>query len=230
MDFKNLAQSVWDQFVTVWNTPVPFIAVAIALWFGMRWYFKSQHETRAANSDSTVKLLERQLQEYKDKTGTDTADAVKARIDALEGRIAEMTPQLAAVQPRKVSAEQRQRMAAILDVFRGESVEIASDAASADAPQLGKGLVAAFNASGWTVHTPMVLGVMGNLPTGIGIKVLDPDNLTPPQRAIVSAFQAAGIDFDFLQGAPRGLPSFLSHGSQRQPPVAEITLTSALRE
>lgn len=61
MDFGAIAQTIADQFVTVWNAPVPFIGVCVALWFLLRWHIRGQFETRLANAESTVEMLEKQI-------------------------------------------------------------------------------------------------------------------------------------------------------------------------
>jgi hypothetical protein len=61
MDFAALAQSIADQFVTVRNAPVPFLAACIALWFGLRSFVRGQFETRLANAASTIEMLEKQI-------------------------------------------------------------------------------------------------------------------------------------------------------------------------
>ncbi|MDT7533689.1 hypothetical protein OVY48_09665 [Sphingobium sp. SA2] len=230
MDFNTAAASIWQQIVTVYNAPVPFLAVVVLMWFVMRWAIGGQYATRLSNAESTEKLLERQLQEYKDKTGSDTPDAVKARIDALEQRISEMVPRLAAMGPRKISAEQRQVMVPLLDPFKGQSIDITSDAASTDAAQMSKGLVAAFNSAGWITQTPMVMG-LGNPPTtGVGVKVGDPNSLTPAQKAVVNALRAANISFDFQTGPLHSRrPQMLGH-PESAPPVAEVILTTRLED
>lgn len=230
MDFNIVAQSIWKQIVAVWDAPVPFLAVVVLIWFVMRWAIGSQYAIRLSNAESTEKLLERQLQEYKDKTGSDTPDAVRTRIDALEQRISEMVPKLAAMGPRKISAEQRQVMVPLLDPFKGQSIDITSDAASADAAQMSKGLVAAFNSAGWITQTPMVMGLGHPPPTGIELKVENPNHLTPAQNAIVNALRAANVSFD-LQAGPLHAPrSRLLGQPERPPPVAEITLTTRLED
>ncbi|MFN7400633.1 MAG: hypothetical protein ACK5SX_16605 [Sandaracinobacter sp.] len=226
MDFSAFGVSIWAQFVTVWNAPAPFLAAVVAAWFLIRWHFQASYEKQLSNASSTEKLLERQLQEYKDKTGGDTPDAVKTRIDALEQRIAEMVPVLAAMEPRKISGEQQRLMALPLDPFKGQSIIIVTDAASADAAQMSKGLVAAFNSAGWITQTGMVIGIGSPPLTGVGLRVSDPNNLTPAQISVTSALRAAGIDYDLqvdaAQGARPGMPG------QIQPtvPVAEIILTT----
>jgi hypothetical protein len=61
MDFGEIAQTIADQFVTVWNAPVPFLGVCVALWFLLRWHIRGQFETRLANAYSTIEMLEKQI-------------------------------------------------------------------------------------------------------------------------------------------------------------------------
>jgi hypothetical protein len=225
-DFNQIAQSILAQLATVWRTPVSFFAALIASWFLIRWHINGQFETRISNSQSTIDLQDRQLQDYKDKLDGATPDAAKARIDALEERIDQILTKVAAVTPRQATAEQRQVLAAALDPFHGSLVSIASDAASADAAQISHGLTAAFNAAGWQVENAMVLG-LGNPPmSGIGLIVPTPELLTPQQEAIAQAFRAAGLKFDLQAGNSRPRSPL----DQRPAPVAEIVLTNRLQD
>jgi hypothetical protein len=189
MDFDEFAATIGRQFVTALNAPVPFLAAVLAVGILMRWYFANSYATRINNGISTEKLLERQLQEYKDKTGGETPDAVKARIEALEQRIGE-------IGPRKISLSQRQSIATILSPFKGAIVEVTSDAGSADAAQMSKGLVSAFNSAGWEVQISLALGLGNPPPSGVSLRVPDPSNLSPEQDAIARAFRSCKIEFD----------------------------------
>jgi hypothetical protein len=68
MDPGAIARSIADQFVTVWNTPVPFLAVCVALWLLLRWHIRGQFETRLVNAQSTIDMLEKQLDRGEAKT------------------------------------------------------------------------------------------------------------------------------------------------------------------
>lgn len=218
MDPGEIAKSIWEQFVTVGNAPVPFIAAVLfsgwLIWLAVR----REYATRLANADSTQALLERQLQDYKDKLSGATPDEARARLDALEARIDAMGP-------RRLTAEQRQRMAVILDQHKGRAIEITSDASSADATQLARGLALAFNGSGWHTQTATALGI-GNPPaSGVGIIVPNPASLAPEQHAVAQALTAAGLAYDIQQGNLRQPNPF-----ERPKPVAEILLTSRLED
>lgn len=230
MAFSALSASIWTQFATALGAPVPFLAAVIAVAVMIRWYFHNSYETRLSNSESTVKMLERQLQEYRDKTGSETPDAVRTHIEALKQRISELDQRFIAIGPRKVSSDQRQQMVPFLDQFRGSLIQISSDAASADAAQMSKGLIAAFQSAGWHALTPMIMGLGSPPPSGVGLRVGDPNNLSPAQEAVVRALRAAKIGFDFQHGELG--PAFATRPGQleRPTPIAEIILTTRLED
>jgi hypothetical protein len=193
MDFNILANSIWMQIVMVWRAPVPFLALAIAIWFLVRWHFSGAYQTRLANAESTKELLERQLQEYRDKLSGASPDEAKARLDALESRID-------ALGPRRLSSEQRNLISAALDKFAGSYVVITQDMAVADARSLSQDIAAAFNAARWKVSTSMVMG-LGNPPlSGVAVRVGNPESLSAPQEAIIFALKEAGLEFDIQNG------------------------------
>lgn len=217
MDWGQLAASIGEQLAFVVNAPVPFLAVALVMSWIIWHVVQREYATRLVNSASTIDLLSRQLQDYKDKTGSDTADEVKARIDALESRIEEMAP-------RRVRENQRLAMVPLLDPFSGHAVSISSDAASADSAQLSRGLAEAFHSAGWLVQTPMILGLGDPPRSGIGVGVPNPAQLTPPQIAITNALRAANLEFD-LQSRNTGHRL----GDQNRPQdVAQIILSNRI--
>lgn len=196
MDIDNLAKSIWAQFVTVWETPVPVIAAGIAIWFLLRWYFSGTYKTRLDNAKSTKELLERQLQEYRDKLSGASPDEAKARLDALEAR-------LDGLSPRRLSSDQRNVLSAALDKFSGSPVDIYQDMGVPDARRLSQDIGAAFNAARWDVTTPSIMGLNSPPISGIAIKVSNSENLTEAQAAIVDAFKKAKLEFDLQTGEPR---------------------------
>jgi hypothetical protein len=178
-----IVQTVWLPFL------VAVLVVGILVWRAVDYAYS----TRLSNADSTKELLERQLQEYRDKLSGATPDEARARMDALEARFE-------AIEPRKITAEQRQKMAPILDRHKGACVVIASDASSTDAGILSRGLVAVFGASAWQISTPMVMG-LGNPPaSGIGLGVQDTSSLTVEESAVAEALKAAGLEYDLQTG------------------------------
>jgi hypothetical protein len=70
------------------------------------------------------------------------------------------------------------------------NISIVQDMAAADAKPLTADLASAFQAAGWGVSLPMIMGP-SNVPTsGLAVRVENPGNLRPVQQAVVSALKA----------------------------------------
>lgn len=222
MDFEAVSKWLAGEWAVITHAPVTFVAAVIVIgfliWKAVAWQFSTQLQ----NTKSTLALREAQLQDYKDKLSGATPDEARARMDALEARLDQIAPQIAALGPRRVSADKRQAMLPVLDRCRGSHVSIASDAASTDAAQLSKGLVAAFNGAAWNVQTPMILGIGNPPPSGIGLKVGDPAQLTAEEQCVADALSAAELEFD-LQSGGATLPI---HGEK----AVELILTTRLHD
>jgi hypothetical protein len=202
MGMDDITKWITGEWAVIAHAPVTFLAsilvAAFLIWKIIQW----QYGVQLTNTKSTLTLRDAQLQDYKDKLSGATPDEAKARMDALETRLDEIVPRIAALGPRRISSAQRQAMVPFLDRFRGSTVDICSDAASADAAQMSKDLSAAFNAAAWQVRTSMVMGLGMPPVSGIGIMTTNPNDLTDQQKAIIDAFQAAGLNFDMQLGPP----------------------------
>ena len=217
--FNDAVTSVTEQFLTVLSAPVPFLLVVGTVAFAIWKFLTHYYEGRISAKDDLLALRQAQIDDYKNKLDGATPDAAKARIDALEERIEQLGP-------RRLSADQRQVMAAILDPFKGSAVQIVTDGASADAAQLSHGLSATFRSAGWITSGGMVIG-LGNPPlSGIALIVPDPLALSPEQRAIEGALRAANLEFDLQRG---GQPPPSPNDNEPEP-IAEILLTNRLQD
>ncbi|MFM7350438.1 MAG: hypothetical protein ACKO01_13300 [Erythrobacter sp.] len=213
----DLFENLLKQLAAVQDVWFPFL-LAVGLVTALVWRAVDYaYSTRLTNAESTQGLLERQLQEYKDKLSGASPDEAKARLDALEERLNRLAP-------RQISAEQRDQMAKVLDPFRGALAEISQDMASAEAVPLARAITAAFNSAGWQVQTPMVMGI-GNPPlSGIKLEVSDRASLTPHENAAAQALRTVGLEFD-VETCP---PHPASHGHPL--PAVRILLTSRLQD
>jgi hypothetical protein len=220
--FQETVASVTQQFAAVSEAPVPFFLVVALVGFGI-WKFLNHHYSgRISTKDDLLTLRQAQIDDYKAKLDGATPDAAKARMDALEARIAEIVPQITALGPRRLTAEQQKAMLPILDSGRGAHITICSDAASADAAQFSRSLVAVFNSAGWIVRTPMVLGLGYSPPSGIGLRVKNPQSLSGAEKFVFDSLKAAGLEFDLLQ-AGAALPIETQE-------VVELVITNKLTD
>jgi hypothetical protein len=95
----------WDkllnQVAVVMATPIPFIVailiVAALIWWLMNWRYSAVISHR----DAEIVLLNGQRDDYKDKFSGATPDQAKARMDALESRLAK-------IEPRRQTESQRE--------------------------------------------------------------------------------------------------------------------------
>lgn len=176
------------------SAPIPYI-VALAIVAGIIWAIVNwSYSAVLASKDAEIQLLERQRDDYKDKLGGATPDEAKARIDRLEA-------QVKAISPRRLSDDQKTRLASALRRLPG-NIEIAQDMAAPDARPFAGDLIVAFQSAGWQVQTPAVLGPGNPPPHGIGLIVSDPSSLTAHQALIVEGLNAAGVQFDLQRGPP----------------------------
>lgn len=190
MDWEKLL----GQFAAVSAAPIPFaVAVLVAsglIWWALDWRYSSI----VSNRDGEISLLKGQRDDYKDKLGGATPDQAKARIDALETRIA-------LIEPRRLTTQQRASLASALrGSFQGDRrIDIVSETAG-DAPQLAADLSSVFReAGGWRIQEPTVMG-LGNRPP-LGVAVQFPDLTKPDADAVLvmNALRSAGLGFDIQQ-------------------------------
>jgi hypothetical protein len=174
-----------------------FGAILGGVWWLMDWRYSSIISGRdaiIANKDSEIALFKGQRDDYKDKLSGATPDQAKARIDALEARFA-------AVEPRRLTAEQRAALMARLSPPAGAvpTVSIVAEA-TADSPQLAADFASVFrSAGGWTIVEPIAMGIGNRPPSGIAISVPDLNHPTVAVATVASALKAAKIEFDLRQ-------------------------------
>ena len=168
--------------------PMTFTLAAIVIGWLIYLFLRSQFATRLDNAASTIALREAQLDDYKQKLSGATPDEAKARIDALETQVNRLAP-------RRLGAE---GVAALSRAVTGAGgkIEIARDGSCSDGPILTRDLVQAFQAAGWKVQQPTVLGIGTPPQTGLALKVSDPMALTRAEAAVVSGLRSANIAFD----------------------------------
>jgi hypothetical protein len=212
--FLTYIQAEWDVIMAA---PVLIgtlvIVVATVTYITISYLYKEKNEGRQAQLElarDEHDAIKRKLE------GENSNDAEKIR--KLESDIEILSSRLEEIGPKKLNAKQQEAMKAAVGVFKGSRISIAKDGASPDAASFSAGLVAVFQECGWQVGTPVILGVGTPPPTGVAIKIPDPENRTPAQQAIVNAFDAASIKFDLRSVAP--------DNTRLEQPVAEIILTT----
>jgi len=174
---------------------------------------RSMKAQEVADLNSRLTLRNDEIADYRRKLDGKSPDEAKARLDELEARVAQL-------QPRRFDAAQRERIRAAIAAHAAK-VSVGADMAAADARGLVADISAAFQSAGWEVSNPMVGGPVNPPPSGFGVNVADPDNLTPAQSAFVIALREIGADFDLRRGVME-LPG-------RQADAIEILITTSVR-
>ncbi|MBU4198152.1 MAG: hypothetical protein KJ911_15540 [Alphaproteobacteria bacterium] len=167
-----------------------------------------------ADLNSRLTLRNDEIADYRRKLDGASPDEAKARLDELEAQVARL-------QPRRFDAAQRELIRAAV-ANQPALVSIAADMAAGDARGLVADLSGAFQGAGWSVSNPMVGGLGNPPPSGLGINVADPENLTDPQARFVRALQEIGAEFDLRRGVMRDMPGHAA-------PEIEILVTTAVR-
>ena len=180
-----IAKTLRDQFVIALHEPRPVLAVAVLLFVGMRLYFKSYYAGRLADAESTEKLLERQVQEYKDKLSGASPDEARARFAALEERIAELTPPC-------LTAKQRDAIARGLSGIGGILTVVEDLSASKPVRRLTHEIRAAVSAGGWSAGTGQIIAPLNRPPAALTLYVSEEPN--PYRDRVISAFSEAGLE------------------------------------
>jgi hypothetical protein len=169
-----------------------FAAVSTAaIWRALSWSYQSRLHSR----DDQIALLQRQRDEYKEKLSGASPEEAKAKIDDLERRLLRL-------EPRMITAEQREAIVRVLGSVAGEAhiVEVAHDAACADCNRYAAEVGAAIRAaSGWSTVNSMVMAP--SVQPAKGIAVLLP-NLNNPGRTaslLMRALSDAGVAFEALR-------------------------------
>lgn len=192
--------------------------LCLLVWGTVNWAYQA----RLSGKDAEISLLQRQRDDYKDKLGGASPDEAKARIDKLETQIKSLIP-------RKLTDDQRSRLAALLARMPG-IVAMVSDMAVFDARALAGDFTIAFNGAGWQTQASAILGPSNPPLRGIGLIVPDPGLLTPKQALMVECLTAIGVEFDLQRGnlmlpGPGGIPGMPSAPSS---PDAGIIITQKI--
>lgn len=193
-----------------WSFAICLFVVAAVIFLVLR----SLKAQEIADLNSRLTLRNDEISDYRRKLDGKSPDEAKARLDELEARVTRL-------QPRRLDAAQREGIRAAVAGF-ASSVSIAADMAAADARGLVADLSAAFQSAGWVVSSPMVGGLGNPPPSGFGVNVTDPDNMTEAQTAFVAALRSIDIEFDLRRGVMGETPG-------RPTQELELLITTAVR-
>jgi hypothetical protein len=196
---QNLTQG-WPMIKANLPTFIVLTALIVAVvWWLMDWRYGGI----IANKDSEIVLLKGQRDDYREKLSGATPDQAKARIDALETRLARL-------EPRRLTDTQREDLASRVRLSGGtpRSIEVARDIDCTDCSALVADIAAAFGASGWQVQTPKMMGPSNPPPSGVAVRCADPAHPSAEERMVIDAMRAIGLGFDAQPNIAGGAINF----------------------
>lgn len=216
MNFVDTLKAEWGVIV---DAPISIIIIATFTIVAAYKVFDFLHKAKVDTIERELSLSKATVDEFKRKTDVDSPDDAKHKIDALERKITEIEVSVKKMEPMRLSQQQKSAMISALSIAAGNKVSIAKDGASPDAAKLSADLVDAFKRGGWSVSTPMVLGLGNPPPSGIEIGFSQLESRSVAEQAIINAFESANISYD--------LRSRRIEASEGTPIIAEITLTTS---
>jgi hypothetical protein len=178
---------ILGEWRVIANSPVSYaVAVLVAaaiIWWIMTWGYGRE-----------MSLLKQQVADYKDKLSGASPDQARARIDALEAR-------LARVEPRRLTEEQRRILAANFVHAPKGAVRVSHEASCSDCNQYASDFIGAIQPlPNWKVSAGMFIGPGTRAVTGIGVRAAQANSVAD---AVMTALRCAQISFDTLPATPR---------------------------
>ena len=204
-----------QQIDAISAAPAIYLAAIFAVGAGVWWVASQYYSGQISTMKEQIILIEGQRDDYKNKLSGASPDEAKTRLDKLEAL-------LAAISPRKLSADQTTAFHAALTT--SGSVVVLHDVACVDCNSYANSIGSAFQSAGWQVVTPSLVGPNVTLRSGIGISVANPSSPSPQEADILRAFKTANIPFDIVPKQPLPPPP---PGAQAPPvPDAYVLILS----
>ena len=221
----DILDRLYREWISVKAAPVSFLAaIAIAAFVTYRITARF-HKANRDGFISKIASLEQQLK-AQERNAESGANGDPESPDGIRKRIVDLQAQIRELQLRRLDAELVSRLTAALNHTTGH-VTLSHDTSAPDAGHLAGQLMIAFQAAGWAVKRTMVMGVHESPTHGLGVRVPDPDRLTAPQVAVVSALKATGIRFE-LQRRPTVVSRRAAMGFGGGVPDAELVVAHGL--
>jgi hypothetical protein len=192
MDSGDIGNTLVAQGAVAWKTLGVFlgavIAASIAIYLILRW----QYGSRLENKDGEIKLLERQLADYKEKLSGATP------LEAQE-RMAELERAVTALQPRQRALTDDQKIA-IANCIRGVSIEpleisLIYVQSSIESANYAHDFAEAFYRGGWDVGPDFMMGAQRIRQSGLVLSVPPEAETREATAALERGLVAAGIEF-----------------------------------
>jgi hypothetical protein len=195
-DWLSHLSEEWKLITAAPVISIIFVLVVVGVvWAVQSWANKSRLESK----DGEISLLQRQVNDYKDKLSGASPDEAKAKIAELEARVSSLADEL---RPRTLTDKQRELLIQSLAMPSGKRyvVSVAHDMACTDGKRLANQFSAIFQTAGaWNVNNPSVMGLSNPPPSGLGVLINNASSPTDAENLVIRALQRAGLAFDIQQ-------------------------------
>src|SRR5262249_60686968 len=125
-EWESLIKYVLGEMRVIADARLVFATALLVAGMAIYWVMDWRYVAILSNRDSEIALLKSQRDDYKDKLGGASPDQARARIDALESRLAQLEPKLenrfARLEPRRITPEQRATFIQAINVNKGTAL------------------------------------------------------------------------------------------------------------
>jgi hypothetical protein len=212
------------EWTVIRGAPWSFVGIACSL-IALTWFFSELiHNQEIADKNATIESLKTQIDSYKGNLSGATPEEAKARITALEARLAKLEPR----PPRRLSDEQRFVIKSRIATVSGAPLSLAYDTACLDCYQYAADFDEIFTSVNWTVYFKRLEGSFllipypapSTSPKGKGLSIVakvPPDDVQEA-RILADALSVLKIPFDLTLDDTQDLTSFYITITEPGPP------------
>jgi hypothetical protein len=199
-----------QQLDAIYAAPALYLAAVFAVGASVWWIASEYYSGQISTIKERIVLIEGQRDDYKSKLSGASPDEAKARLDKLEAS-------LAAMSPRKLTADQTTALQTALTV--SGLVVVLHDVACVDCKSYANAISSPFKTAGWQVVTEPLVGPIVTPRSGIGVSVENPSSPSSQEAAILRGFKTANIQFDIIPKKPPPPPPPPAPGAQAVAPL-----------
>lgn len=183
----SLIDTLKANWSVIAQAPLAFAIWTLAL-IGIIWVIVAHLKSNQIEAlDGRLKLRDDEISDYKRKLSGASPDEAKARIEALELAVSHLTP-------KRLADDQLRTIVANARIAPG-AVSVTYDMAYAAGQVMAGQLQRALAEAGWQVTGGMVGGPGFVPPEGLAISLSAEAERTPAERALLRAFEVAGLKF-----------------------------------
>jgi uncharacterized coiled-coil protein SlyX len=189
---QQLIELIAKEWAVISQAPVTFLSAAVMVGFLVWLALRSAFELRIANLESTIKLKDETLDNYRAKLDGATPEEAQKRIAAMERQIQALHD------PRRLNEDQEATLAQALREWHGYSIKVTRDVSSGETAGVQGQVRRLFERCGWRVEHYAAMGVGGGDKLRGLILLVHPEPRPAFEHAVIEAFRAANVPFDLI--------------------------------